>query len=203
MNKLAIILICLLFPITVSAQDLLDIEKGNVDLLRSEVLAKPFTIFDQLLYSLNKQAEEAVQNLRPENNDFRVARDSLKNGSVYYSQKMLRVGMLFMIFVNSIDDPWREVCRRHAQHMAIYMGIPYGPQKDSFFIDGRASAFFSAHLGPTVSGNSTLLASLKPFLDAVIISVQFNVLNDDTVAYLRRCDLDTNTNRVTYFEHKY
>jgi hypothetical protein len=36
----------------------LPVEKGTIDLLKSEVFAKPFTIFDQLLYGLDKLARE-------------------------------------------------------------------------------------------------------------------------------------------------
>lgn len=68
MRKLIAYLVLALFtPLTVTAGDELTIEKGSVDLLKSEVLSRPFTIFDQLLYSLGKEAAQKAKYLQPEN----------------------------------------------------------------------------------------------------------------------------------------
>ena len=56
---IACLLLALFSPSAVIAEIIdLPIEKETIDLLKSEVFAKPFTIFDQLLYGLDKLARE-------------------------------------------------------------------------------------------------------------------------------------------------
>jgi hypothetical protein len=89
-------LLALSSPLTVTAEDGLTIEKGSVDLLNSEVLSRPFTIFDQLLFSLGKEAAKNAKYLVPENQDFRPSK---RAGDVFtkvrYEKGNSRVGVLF------------------------------------------------------------------------------------------------------------
>ena len=123
-NLIACLVLALFSALTVTAEDGLDIEKGSVDLLKSEVLSRPFTIFDQLLFSLGKEAAKNAKYLVPENQDFRPSK---RAGDVFtkvrYEKGNSRVGVLFDMTVSGMNDPWQGVCKRHVEHMALFLGV--------------------------------------------------------------------------------
>lgn len=208
MNRFAAFGVLLLTSIAASAGGL-DIEKGSVDLLKSEALSRPVTIFDQLLYSLEKEAIEDAKDLRPEKNDFNLSTLHYASAKVTYEKKIARVGVIFSATVSSMNDPWREVCERHVHRMALTLGVlSLGSQAthpNPEMKDAEIRVFFSRHLGPNVSLGNMPVASLQPFLDEVVVIVQFSVERADKkgLAYIRQCALDIKNNHMKYYEHKY
>jgi hypothetical protein len=187
------------------AEQHLEIEKGSADLLKSEALSRPFTVLDQLLYSLDKEANEVAKGLRPEKNDFRPLKQSYHSARVEYQKEGSRVAVVFEKTVSGMDHPWREVCKRHVRHMARDLGVAgLGSQQGSPPLDGLARTFFERHLGPKVTRDMPV-DSFQPFFDALVVIGQFNVTTADekTLANLRYCALDIKTDRMTYFEHIY
>lgn len=182
----------------------LEIERGSVDLLKSEELSQPYTVLDQLLYSLDREAKQIAKGLRREKDEFRLSKQSYQSARVEYRKDVARVGIVFEKTVTAMDDPWREVCKRHVRRIARELGIAgVGSQQDAPPLDGLAYTFFERHLGPAVRDMS--VDSFHPFLDALVVIGQFNVTTADekTLANLRYCALDIKNDRMTYFEHIY
>ncbi len=208
MKKLCGFFILLLTPITASAAGL-DIEKGNTDLLKSEALSRPFTIFDQLLNSFEKEAIQDAKYLRPEKNDFKLSTIHYPSARVTYEKKISRVGVTFPVYVSGMNDPWREVCERHIRYMAITLGVSsLGSQAthpNPAMRDAGVVEFFARYLGPSVTLENTTVSSLRPFLDAVVIIISFSVERTDKkgLAYIRQCALDIKSDQMKYYEHKY
>ena len=206
------LIICLILaassPLIVIAEDGLNIEKGNVDLLRSDVLSRPFTIFDQLLYSLGKEAAENAKYLRPENDDFRPSRHGRDvSTEVRYEKGNSRVGVLFDVTVSGMNDPWRDVCKRHVEQMALSLGVRYlGSQvahPDPAIKNSEVQVFFSRYLGPKWSRDDIPVAALQPFIDSMVVIGGYKVEGVRTLAFLRYCALHINNGHMTYYEHKY
>lgn len=187
------------------AKQQLEIEKGSVDLLKSDALSQPFTVLDQLLYSLDKEANEVARGLRPEKNEFRLSKQSYHSARVEYQKDVSRVGIVFEKTVSAMDEPWRKVCQRHVRRIARDLGVAgLGSQQGSPPVEGLARTFFERHLGPTVTRDMSV-DSFQPFLDALVVIGQFNVTTADekTLANLRYCALDIKNDHMTYFEHIY
>jgi hypothetical protein len=192
----------------VRAEQGLSIEKGNVDLLKSDVLSRPFTIFDQLLYSLGKEAAENAKYLRPENDDFRPSRHVRDvSTEVRYEKGNSRVGVLFDMTVSGMNDPWRDVCKRHVEYMALALGIhSLGSQvahPDPAIKGSGVQVFFSRHLGHKWSQDDIPVAALQPFIDSMVVIGGYKVERGETLAFLRYCALHINNGHMTYYEHKY
>ena len=207
-NLIACLVLALFSPLTVTAEDGLTIEKGSVDLLKSEVLSRPFTIFDQLLYSLGKEAAENAKYLKPENQDFRPS-ERLRDvfTEVRYEKGNSRVGVLFDMTVSGMNDPWREVGKRHVETMALFLGVrALGSQiahpNPEIKVSG-VHQFFSRYLGPKWSQDDMPAASLQPFIDSMVIIGGYKVEGGRTLAFLRYCALHINNGHMTYYEHKY
>jgi hypothetical protein len=208
MIKFVVSLVLILIPLSASAKVDLEIENGSVDLLKSEVLSRPFTIFDQLLYSLGKEAAQNAKYLQPENQDFRPSkhlRDIFTE--VRYEKGNSRVGVLFDMTVSGMNDPWREVCNRHVKDMALFLGVrSLGSQIAHPNPEIKASGvhlFFSRYLGPKWSQDDIPVASLQPFIDSMVIIGGYKVEGGQTLAFLRYCALDIKNGHITYYEHKY
>lgn len=82
-------------PLMVRAEDVLNIEKGSVDLSSYEVLSRPFTLFDQLLYRLDKEADEVSRKLQPVKEDFRPVEGWPSTGLAFYDEVKFRVVVMF------------------------------------------------------------------------------------------------------------
>ena len=211
MRSLVIAGILLLISLPFNAKAAgLDIEKGRVDLLKSEALSRPFTVFDQLLHSLQKEAMEAAKFLRPENNEFRLSRLHYPNAEVRHEEKISRIGVLFPAIVTGINDPWREVCKKSASLMAQTLGVDWlgsqvvHPNPDMQI--ASVSNYFTKHLGANFPSANLPVSSLRPFIDALVIIVEFRVEQSGgkgRLAYLRQCALDVKSNQMKYYEHKY
>lgn len=208
MNRFVALNVLLFISIAASASGL-DIQKGDIDLLKSEALSRPFTIFDQLLYSLEKEAIEDAKYLRPEKNDFKLSTVHYPSATVTYEKKISRVGVTFPVTVSGMNDPWREVCERHIRYMALTLGVlglgSQAAHPNPEMKDAGVQQFFSRYLGPSVTLENTPVASLRPFLDAVVVIVSFSVERTDKkgLAYIRQCALDIKSDHMEYFEHKY
>jgi hypothetical protein len=225
MIKFVVCLALVLIPLSASATRELEIEKGSIDLLKSletekgsidllksEVFSRPFTIFDMLLHSLGKEITEAAKDIQPEKNDFIPSRYGYPSGQIRYIKEASRVAVGFDITVRGMNDPWREVCKRHVNHMAQYLGVSdLGSQQASAnnalassLTEAGIRGFFQSHLGPKVSQDIPL-AQFYPFLDALVVIGEFKVLTPDekSLAYLRFCQLDIKNDRMTFFEYKY
>ena len=205
MIQLVGFLVFILIAPSAFAKPQLEIEKGSVDLLKSDELSQPFTVLDQLLYSLDKEANEVAKGLRPEKNEFKLSKQSYHSARVEYRKDVSRVGIVFEKTVSAMDEPWRKVCQRHVRRIARELGVTgLGSQQGAPPLDGLAHTFFERHLGPTVTRDMSV-DSFQPFLDALVVIGQFNVTTADekTLANLRYCALDIKTDHMTYFEHIY
>jgi len=69
------VMAAMIFPAISLAQDQSApvVKKGSVDLTAHQTLSKPFTVLEQVLYSLQKNADENTKYFRPEKNDFRLS----------------------------------------------------------------------------------------------------------------------------------
>ena len=186
-----------------------EIREGNVDLLRSEFLSKPFTNFDQLLYSLEQQASEAAKDFRLEKSIFLVSTLHYPSAKVGYDQKLSRVGIAFPITVSRMVEPWRPGCERFVGDLAQTFGLAaLGSEAvhlDPQLREAGVRAFFSQHLGPQLSIDTVPTSSLQPLIDAIVIVATFSVERTDKkgLVYSRQCALDVRTGRTSYFEHTY
>jgi hypothetical protein len=202
---ICLVLVLLLIPLSTSADSELEIETGGIDLLKSEALARPYTVFDHLLYSLDKEVNEAAKNLRPEKNDFRPSKYANDSARVTYEKEVSRVGVLFEKTISGMDDPWRKVCERHVRRMARDLGVSgLGSEQALVPEEGLVRTFFKRHLGPTVFRDRSM-APFQAFLDALVVIGQFKVEPADRkrVAHLFSCALNIKNDHMTYFEHKY
>jgi len=212
MIKIVVCMLLILTPLSASAEGELGIEfeKGSFDLLNTEVFSNPFTIFDQLLYSLGKETTKAAEGIRPITNDFtpkwKNSMDAAR-GTVEYSKKLSRVFVTFDLSVTSLNDPWREVCERHIRRAASDLGVAgLGSQGHSANYSNETwrKMFFQKHLGPKATVDETQVDSLQPFLDALVLMGRFAVDGKEkSPAYLRSCALDIKTDRMMYYEYKY
>jgi hypothetical protein len=205
---LACFVLVLTSPLIVTAAEGLNIETGSVDLLKSEVLSEPFTVFDQLLYSLGKGAAENKQYLRPENGDFRPSKLNRDvSTEVRYEKGNMRVGVIFEVWVSGMNDPWRDVCKRHVETMASLLGVEgLGSQIKHPNPELKASQlhlFFSKYLGPKWSPDDMPVASLQPFVDSMVLIGSYWVEGKRGLAFRRHCALHINNDHMTYQEHKY
>lgn len=203
--RIVVCLVLVLIPLSTSADSELEIETGSIDLLKSDALARPYTVFDHLLYSLDKEVNEVAKNLRPEKNDFRPSKYANDSARVTYEKEVSRVGVLFEKTISGMDDPWRKVCERHVRRMARDLGISgLGSEQASVPEEGVVRAFFKRHLGPTVFRDRSV-APLQAFLDAMVVIGQFKVEAADRkrVTHLFSCALNIKNDHMTYFEHKY
>lgn len=189
------------------ANNELDIKMGSTDLFKNSVLSRPFTVFDQLLYNLEKRAKDVT--LTPLKNEFRAAYDSSHvSAAIRYEKSTSRIGLVFKIMVSGMDDPWRRVCEFHLTTITNHLWVanlgsqaahPYPSQKD-----GQKKFFYSLLLGPMIDSDALSIESLQPFLDALVIVLEFDVIGPTTTgfAYVRQCALDVKTDHITYQERK-
>lgn len=208
-HELVLIFALILLPLSASAERVLDIENGSTDLLKSEHLTKPFTILDQLLYSLDRRVNEEAKYIRPEANDFRLVKNRDARTSVQYEKENSRIAVVFELKVKGMDDPWQDVCQRHSNKLSLRLGIlGMGSKSATPETSGLAGTlrrmFFQSHLGPIITHDSTT-EMLQPFIDAIVVIGRFSVVTPDeqSLTYSRWCALDINTERMTYFEHKH
>lgn len=177
------------------------IEKGTVDLTTHQTFSKPFTVLEQMLYSLQKNADENIKYFRQEKNDFRWSEPrSEPSVRVVYDKSLQRIGIEVDAFVSSMNDPWTEACERHVKAFAEGLLILPAPNLDETIL----RFFFKKHLGPMVE--TLPVSALRPFLDAVVVSAKFYVGSLErggTLAYLRQCLLDNKTGKMMFREHKY
>lgn len=198
MIKFVVWLLLILTPLLALAEGKLEIEKGGVDLLTVDGLSRPFTVFDQLIHSLGREADEAAKALQPERNDFTPSWPGMDiaRGQVGYSWTRRRVLVTFDLSVTGMNDPWREVCERHIRHMASRMMLT-GLVSTSDGLSNRGMLFLQRHLGTMFAeGGSGDEVSLQPFMDALVVTGRFF-----HPGYLRSCALDIKTNRMTYHEY--
>jgi hypothetical protein len=115
------------------------------------VLSRPFTLFDQLLYGLEKRAAEVARLLQPNKDDFMMTFSS-PSAQVIYAKSISRVGIRYERIVKGMDEPWRKVCERHLTDLAKSLYIwnlgsqakhPYPELKEK-----EIKFFFSHLLGP-------------------------------------------------------
>lgn len=206
MIKFVVCLLLILTPLHASAEEGADIEieKGSSDLFQSKGLSRPFTIFDQLIYSLGREAVEAAKEIQPIKNDFTPLWPGMDTprGSVGYSWARRRVFVTFDLSVTAMNDPWREVCERHIRYMASHMMLRgLGSQSAEF--SNWQQLFLQRHLGTTFAeaGDAD---SLQPFMDALVVMGRFYVsATEKTPRYLRSCALDIKTDRMTYHQYNY
>jgi hypothetical protein len=210
MKLLACLVLMLSSPLAVSAAEVqLKIEKGSVDPLTNDVLSKPFTIFDQLLYGIGKEAGEKVMDLRPVNEDYRVSKQhSYISTEVRYEKGNSRVGVLFDMTVSGMNDPWRDVCKRQVTEMSRLLHFEaLGSQIATQEGEGKAwrfHYFFTHYLGHKWSKEDMPATSLQPFIDSLVVIGGFKLQGKDgQLAYLRYCALHINDDHVSYYEHKY
>jgi hypothetical protein len=102
-----------------------------------------------------------------------------------------------------MDHPWRKVCERHARQLASRLNVSGLGSEDAKSDNLRntfARVFFKRHLGPMASYNNKLVTSLRPFVDAIAVVVQFAVIGQDTrkLAHFRQCALDIKTSQLVY-----
>jgi hypothetical protein len=205
---ICVFFVLFLTPIAASAAGL-DIEKGNADLLKSQTLSRPFSMFDQLLYSLAIVANENANYFKAEKKDFTPWTHYYPSANVTYEKEIARVAVTFPVTVSHMNDPWRQVCEQHARNMAMDLGVlGLGSQAAHPNPDMKTEGirqFFSRHLGPSVLLDNMLIASLQPFLDAMVVIVDFSVQSSDKkgLVYFRQCALDIKNDRMKYNEYRY
>ena len=196
-------------PLAATAEVQFNIEKGSVDPLTNEVLSKPFTIFDQLLYGLGKEAAEKVMDLRPENDDYKMSRQHPQiSTEVRYEKGNSRVGVLFNMTVSGMNDPWRDVCKRQVKEMSRLLHFEaLGSQVATHEGEGKAwrvHYFFTHYLGHKWSKEDIPATSLQAFIDSLVVIGRFMVEGKDgELAYGRYCALHINDNYISYYENKY
>lgn len=172
-------------------------------------MSQPFTIFDQLLLSLDRKVSEVARSLRPEKNDFRPSQRGSPEASsfVSYDESMARTVVEFDLTVSGIDDAWREVCAKHVNDIVTFgLQLPYSEQWKTGEYNITGLGFFSEFLGPQLTSNATELRNYKAFSDSIVVKLQFAVENDDKkkpLKLLRICFFDNKTNLVSFYEHKY
>lgn len=190
-------------------QERIDLDKGKTDLLKNEGLSQPFTVLDQLLYSLQKEADADAKYFRPEDDDFRIGSgDSWgATASVAYDRGLLRVGVAFAVTVTGMNDPWREVCKKHVKEMAVILGVllPHGEQASSDMGKTLLRVTAARYLGPMAQSGQVPITSLRDFFDSIVVTGRFPVSgrNGKGLRYLRQCWLDTRSGRMSYYEHRY
>jgi hypothetical protein len=192
---------------SVEAADL--IEMGTEDLLQNAGLSQPFTVFDQLLLSLDRKAGEVAKYLRPKNNDFRpsnrVSGDATSR--VYYEKSIARTVIEFDLTVSGIDDPWRDVCARRLSDITGPGGLWLPSSKESIIQD----VFFSHHLGPRYLGPKSgsdyaQIANYKAFSDSIVVELRFVVESGNRtkpLKFILQCFWDNKTDQVSFQEYKY
>ncbi len=188
------------------ANNELGIKMGSTDLFKNSALSRPFTIFDQLLYNLAKRAKDVT--LTPLKNEFRAAYGSSHvNAEVRYEKPASR-SVVFKIIVSGMDDPWRRVCELHLTTITNHLWVAnLGSQathSSPSLKDGQKKFFYSLLLGPMIDSDALSVESLQPFLDALVIILEFDVITPTTTgfAYVRQCALDVKTDHITYQELK-
>lgn len=200
-------------PLTASAEIIenhLGIEKGSVDLPKNEALAKPFTVLDQLLYSLKLEAMRASKFFNPENDDFRLLKysDDHPQVDVQYTKDQRRVGISFELSVQGMDDPWEQVCERHIRKMTQILVLEEaGSIRDKPSFNDRDTlayrrVFLQGLLGQVLIEDEAKVISLQPFIDAIVVIGKFSVWKDGKFSY-RHCARDIKSKKMTYFESKH
>lgn len=208
MRNLSVCFVLLIAAFTSAhANNGLDIKMGSADLFENSVLSRPFTVFDQLLYNLEKRAKDVT--LTPLKNEFRAAYGSSHvSAGVRYERRISRIGLVFKIMVSGMDDPWRRVCEFHLTTITKHLWVAnlgsQAPHSYPSLKDGQKKFFYSLLLGPVIDSDALSIESLQPFLDALVIVLEFEVISPNTtgIAYVRQCALDVKTDHITYQEHK-
>ena len=187
---------------SVEAADLID--KGTEDLLQNAGLSQPFTVFDQLLLSLDRKASDVSKSLRPEKNDFRTSNTVSGDATsrVYYDKSSDRTAIEFSLYVSGIDDPWRDVCARRVRDIAGPRGLWLPSSKESIILH----VFFNHHLGPRSVSHDAQLANYKAFSDSIVVALNFSVESGNRTKplnFIYQCFLDNKTGQVSFSEYKY
>lgn len=179
------------------------IEKGAEDLLQNKALSQPFTVFDQLLLSLDRKANDVAEQFRPEKNDYRP---SPGIGGVFstvlYEKSDLRTTVGFSLYVSGIDDPWRDVCAKRVKHIAYNgLGLPYTKNWEL-----TKNGYFPSVLGARLTADSVQLDNYRSFSDSIVVGLKIMVESGDRkkpLKYIRECFFDNKTGLVSFREHKY
>lgn len=197
---LTIILTCSI----VCAEAANSVDKGSKDLLHNPTLTQTFTVFDQLLLGLDHKADQISNHLQPEKNDFRLTSSEFPTlSTVYYDKTLFRTIVEFDLTVNGMDDPWRDVCAKHAKEIAgfRYLDLPNSKTWNPF--DQR---LISSILGPGIVSDNAQLDRFRAFFDSIVIHLTFKIVDKDNPGHLkfaRDCYLDNKTGRITYHQYKY
>lgn len=182
------------------------ITKGTVDLPNTEPFSRPYTVFDQLLFSLQGRAMRSIGVIRPYKNDFRFSDSEFPSPSpeskVSYDEEAKRIGIKVSVFVTAMDNPWEAVCERHVKRLTSYFSLGMHRPGDSLY-DGSVRIFFEDLLGPNYG--DVPIESLRPFMDAIVVLLDFVVVDTarKKLAYLRQCAFDASTWKIAYKEFKY
>jgi hypothetical protein len=177
---------------------------------KNEALAKPFTVLDQLLYSLKLEAVRASEFFDPEKDDFRLKySDYHPQVDVQYIKEQRRVDVSFELSVQGMDDPWEQVCERHIRKIAHLLVLEEaGSIRDKSGFNDRDSlayrrVFLQRLLGQDLIEDEAKIISLQPFIDAIVVIVKFSVWKDGKFSFSRHCARDIKSKRMTYFEYKH
>ena len=184
------------------------IPKGDKDLLRDSTLSQSFTVFDELLLSLDRNALVVARVFRPKNGDFRPSHNeyaSLAISRVNYDKDHARIVIAFDLAVSGIDDPWRDVCAKRVREIVGPEGL-WLPRNESNVWQMSARTFFTPLLGPRIFATDPQLEGYKAFSDSIVVALQFRVesgVQTKPLKFIRECFWDNKTGKVSFREYKY
>lgn len=181
-------------------------ERGAEDPLRNAGMSRPFTVFDQLLASLDRRASEIAERLRPEKNDFQpsITIPFIAISQVHYDRSSARIGIEFGLDVSGMADPWRDVCAKRVKDIVGPRGLSLPSTRGKIW-QPSAFLFFSPLLGARLVA-SDQLENYKAFSDSIVIKLRFNVEGSDRtkpLKFLRECFWDNKTGDISFREHEY
>lgn len=178
------------------------IEKGAEDLLQNKALSQPFNVFDQLLLSLDRRANDVAKQFRPEKNDYRPIPGIVEVfSSVLYEKSAFRTTIGFSLYVSGIDDPWRDVCAKRVKRIAYALGLP-----DAKNWEVSKYGYFPSVLGPRLTADRAQLDNYRSFSDSIVVGLKIMEESGDRkkpLKHIRECFLDNKTGLVSFREHKY
>jgi hypothetical protein len=181
------------------------IDRGAEDLLRNPTLSQPFTVLDQLLMSLDGRARLAATDLRPEKNDFQPSRTGPGVLTfVRYDKSMARTHVEFNLTITSINDPWRDVCKKHLSDLVTFgLRLPYYKEWQEKEFRPTALGFFGDFLGSRLTSDQVQLTNYKSFSDSIVAELRLLQVSGGKPKFLRQCFWDNRTGQVSFREHKY
>jgi hypothetical protein len=181
--------------------------KGADDLLRNDVLSRPFTVFDQLLLGMDQKAARVARAIRPENNDYRPSTREglLPSGHVFYDEANRRTMVEFAIWVRGVEDPWRETCARRVRELVGPEGMLL-PRTTPNAWPTSGYTFFPEFLGPRLTANDSRVDDYKSFSDSIAVSLFIIVESGNPtkpLKYHHTCTFDNKTGQIFYRDHQY